>query len=263
MIDFLNIVCYKWGPLYSVDYVNKLASSVSRNLKIPHKFFCLTDDSHGLSRGIATAPIPRTAMFGNAPKLYTFSQGFLGLKPDEYVVSLDLDNVIVGDLSFLGEDEDKDFVIAKHRIDKVGTKVHGAVYRLRVSSHSHVWDNLMSSTEKFSESFSGWNGNRFSEQKWLDHCFRDKRLDFFPENKVVIFRSDCEAKAFTYFLGEKIGKFGLTSAFWGRARLPNIGEAIVSFAGKTKPADVAKRHHIHLKQAPFVLEHWRDDNLVD
>lgn len=40
----LNIVCFKWGNKFSAEYVNKLYHSVSRNITIPHKFICFTED---------------------------------------------------------------------------------------------------------------------------------------------------------------------------------------------------------------------------
>lgn len=256
-IKHLNIICYKWGDRYTADEVNILAASVRRNLSIPHRFFCITDDPTGLAPGIEVAPMPEQGRIGNGPKIYTFSKGFLGLGPDDYVVSLDIDIVIVGSLDFLADRPELDFIIARHRASRTRSRGHGAVYRLRVGALSHIWEEFIADAQGWSARLPGKNDNPFSEQRWLEHHFKNREMDHFPDNKILIFRVDCSARSLTRFLGRRAGQLGLTTAFFGKARLPGKGEAIVSFSGFTKPKDVAHSHHGHLKRAPFVAEHWR------
>ncbi|MBV1903156.1 MAG: hypothetical protein KUG58_05920 [Marinosulfonomonas sp.] len=256
MIKFLNIICYKWGSKYTAKQVNILHASVGRNLSVPHKFICITDDPSGLDSEIATAPFPKQSLIGNGPKIFTFSADFLGLGPNDFVVSLDIDIVIVGSLDFLAQNPELDFVIAKHRVASATSRGHGAVYRLRVGSHRHIWDSFAHDPEKWAEAYPGRKNNRFSEQRWLEHHFKDKEMDFFPANKILIYRTDCNSRSFSRILGRKAGRLGITAAFMGQAKLPGIGESIVSFSGETKPWDVIERHHRHLKYAPFVAEFW-------
>ena len=49
-IEELAVVCVKWGTKYGMDYLNNLYAAVRRNLSIPHKFYCLTDDIVSLSK---------------------------------------------------------------------------------------------------------------------------------------------------------------------------------------------------------------------
>lgn len=257
MIEFLNIVCYKWGDRYSSEDVNILRASVARHLSVPHQFFCITDNGDGLAADIQVRPLPQNAMIGNGPKISTFSEGFLGLGSDSYVVSLDVDIVIVDSLDFLAEAPEKTFIIARHRSQRSISRGHGAVYRVKVGSHRKIWDEFIADPQGWSKIYPGLNsGNKFSEQRWLEHQFKDREMDFFSANKVIIFRKDCDARAATSVLGWTLGQWGLTSAFLGEARLPHIGESIVSFSGGTKPKDVMHRHHGHLRRAPFVAEHW-------
>lgn len=257
LLDFLNIVCYKWGTRYTAEDVNILRASVARHLSIPHRFFCITDDGAGLLPEIEVRPLPVQAMIGNGPKISTFSDGFLGLDRDSYVVSLDVDIVIVADLDFLRANPEKTFVIARHRSKRSISRGHGAVYRVKVGSHRKIWDEFIEDPQGWSERFPGLNsGNRFSEQRWLEYQFAGREMDFFEDNKVLIFRKDCSARAASSFLGWTLGQWGLTSAFLGEARLPGIGESIISFSGGTKPKDVMYRHHGHLRRAPFVKDHW-------
>ena len=43
--DMKNVVCIKWGEKYSAEYVNRLYGMVQRQLSLPHRFVCLTEDS--------------------------------------------------------------------------------------------------------------------------------------------------------------------------------------------------------------------------
>jgi hypothetical protein len=49
----LTVACVKWGDKFDVSYVNKLYRAVEKNLTLPHRFVCLTDDPSWLDAGIA------------------------------------------------------------------------------------------------------------------------------------------------------------------------------------------------------------------
>jgi hypothetical protein len=133
------------------------------------------------------------------------------------------------------------------------------VYRVRVGSTREVWDRFIADPQAAAAQFPGRKDvNAFSEQKWLEHIFKGRQLSHFPANKVISFRRDCAALAPTFRLGDKAARMGLTLAPFGEARLPGIGEAVVSFSGLTKPRDVVAGHHLHLRRAPFVAEFWRE-----
>ena len=53
-----NILCLKWGTLYSAEYVNRLHRGVKAHLHRPFRFVCVTDDPSGL---VATAKANHTA----------------------------------------------------------------------------------------------------------------------------------------------------------------------------------------------------------
>lgn len=259
MLNRINIVCYKWGTRYDAQDVNILYASVRRNIAVPVRFFCITDDAAGLAPEIEAVPIMAASRFGNGPKLYTFSDSALGLGPADYLVCIDLDTVIVGSLDFLLIRPELDFVIARHRNPKSLSRAHGAVYRVRVGSRREVWDEFIADPAAAAARFPGRAGvNAFSEQKWLEDLHQGREFDYFPHNKVIIFRRDCNARAPSFRLGERAGALGLTLAMFGEARLPGQGEAIVSFSGLTKPRDVMHHHHLHLRRAPFVEQFWHE-----
>jgi hypothetical protein len=258
MIEFLNIVCYKWGTKYSSKDVNILSNMIRRNLTVPHRFICITDNIAGLSKEILTAPLPE-ALPGNGPKIFTFSNEFMGLKTTDHVVSLDVDLVIVDNIDFLADRPEADFIIARHRKRQGDNRCHGAVYRLRVGSRRKVWDNFIADPWKAAAEFPGAKRNAFSEQFWLENQLSGDEMAFFPEEKIILFRRDCDAKAGSHIINSITRKFGypISTARWGKARLPRIGEAIVSFAGETKPRHVIDTHYRQMRHAPFVAEHWR------
>lgn len=257
MIPFLHIVCYKWGTGYSAGEVNILRAMVQRHLTVPHVFHCITDDASGLAEDIKVHDLPRN-LPGNGPKIFSFSDGFLGLGPEDYIVSLDVDLVIVGSLDFLAEQPQEDFIITRHPNRRGDYVLHGAVYRLRAGSHRHIWDRFIANPYGNASRFPGVNGNSFSEQLWLEDQIDPEDWRFFPDGKIILFRTDCRAKEPARHINRIIGHVGLSipSAGWGKARLPGAGEAIVSFAGQTKPHNVLSRPHNRLRHAPFVAEHW-------
>src|ERR1700761_6375637 len=58
--NVVNVICTKWGDLYSPEYVNKLYGMVARNLKRPFRFVCVTDDPRdGIRPEVETIPMPR------------------------------------------------------------------------------------------------------------------------------------------------------------------------------------------------------------
>jgi hypothetical protein len=44
----LKVVCVKWGDKFPPHYANRLYNMVKRNLSLPYRFVCLTDDEEGL-----------------------------------------------------------------------------------------------------------------------------------------------------------------------------------------------------------------------
>ena len=261
MTKNLNFVCYKWGNKYPASYVNKLYAMVKRNIKIPFTFYCVTDNPDGIMVDVKIADMPTRKLPGNGPKLYTFSKEFLGLNSDEFVVSLDLDIVVTSNLDFLAERPEQDFLIARHRIRKGPSRVHGAVYRIRVGSHSRIWENFLINPEEYALLFPGKHGyNAFSEQSWIEEQMKSETIEFFPSNKVISFRADCNSKPKRKFLFLSIDKSSLIHRYLVKhfkASLPNIGEAIVSFSGKVNPEYVMKTHTITVRHAPFIEKFWR------
>ena len=53
-----NVICIKWGTKFGSEYVNRLYRMVEKNLSIPHRFVCFTDNGEGLDEGIEVRELP-------------------------------------------------------------------------------------------------------------------------------------------------------------------------------------------------------------
>lgn len=86
----IQVVCVKWGDLYSADYVNKLYRGVARNTTLPFRFTCYTEDPSGIIPEVRIQPFIFD-LPGWWNKLYLFSQQ--AALPGR-IFYLDLDTVI-------------------------------------------------------------------------------------------------------------------------------------------------------------------------
>ena len=250
-ISHLNIICYKWGTKYGADYVNILHAMVKRNLSVPHTFHCITDDPTALQEDIIDHPLPDYGVEGIWRKLATFQKDFLGLE-GQYVVSIDLDVVIVGNLDFLADRPEESFLIARNWSRKTGgARGSGSIYRLKVGSHAFIWDRFIADQENAVDRYHGKNRD-IGEQNWLNANIETFR--YFPEGKVVSFKRHCHAKG--HYLFGKIGAcLDLSTACWGKATLPKDA-VVVSFHGDPLPPDVMFKRSGQWRHAPFVKQHW-------
>lgn len=96
----LNVVTWKWGTLFGVEYANKLRNMVARHLHVPHKFICVTDDTEGLDPRIKTVPLPNTELVDAhcSIRMKQFSHE-MGAVLGPRSLMLDLDVVIVNDIT--------------------------------------------------------------------------------------------------------------------------------------------------------------------
>ena len=215
---------------------------------MPHTFHCVTDSTDGLSKNIEAHPLQEIAS-GNWNKLQTFKDNFLGLN-GRYLVCMDLDLVVVGDLNFLTIKPEEPFMIGKNWAK--GIRGNSSVYRVRVGELSGVWEDFIANPEENIRQHHGKN-LFFGDQNWLN--FKITKYAYFPDDSIVSFKRQCGAKGRVLFgeIGEKIG---LTSALFGKATPPD-GASIVVFHGKPNPPDVMNRRHGRWRHAPFVSEHWK------
>jgi len=243
----LHIHAFKWGDLYAADDVNRLRAMFARHMSIPHVFHCSTDAPEGLRPDIAVHPLPSYDFcrwhIGNGRKVALFARDFIGLE-GELVVQTDIDMVLVGNVDFLADRPNENFLIARGKNQAHNTRGHSAIVRHRIGTMPHVWERLVAdpalavAVAQHHRSPPG----HISDQRWLDHVAPDMR--FFEDGRIVYFRQDCNAVA------DHDNPTGV-------AVLPD-GARIVSFAGRIKPQDVMNGSCGNWRHAPFARAHWRE-----
>lgn len=94
----INVVCVlKSGPTWLPEYVYKLRDMVGRNLRIPHRFVCLSDIEIDVDQTIPLQPLVSTKFV--PPFWYKMQLFRPDIKWQDPVVFFDLDVVIKGDIT--------------------------------------------------------------------------------------------------------------------------------------------------------------------
>lgn len=91
----LIVACVRTGDAYPFHYVTKLISMVGRHLKLPHSFVCLTDQAQRCD-GATFVDVREIGLPGWWAKMVLFEPTW---RQRSQIIYIDLDTVIVGDLS--------------------------------------------------------------------------------------------------------------------------------------------------------------------
>ncbi len=140
----VNVVCVKWGDKYSSQYVNILQAMVKRNLSIPHKFFCFTEDPTGLNDDIEILPFTEK-LHGWWNKVALFKSEIPGLTGK--TLYLDLDVVIVNPIDELFQFEEEfviihDWMYTITRRRPAAMVYNSSVFVYEAGKLPHVWENF-------------------------------------------------------------------------------------------------------------------------
>jgi len=155
----VNVVCMWWRredgtEKFGLSYVNRLYRMVEKNLTIPHRFVCFTEDTVGhdgtrLDAGIEHFPLPPVKLRGGLPERGWKKLGMLSKKLGDLTgtaLFLDLDTVIVDNIDALFE-QPGEFIIArdKKNDDQVG---NSSVFRFEIGRHADILDNFEKNFEQ-------------------------------------------------------------------------------------------------------------------
>jgi hypothetical protein len=228
----ITVVTWLWSQkgrqvLYKPEYVNTWARMISRNLTIPHRLLCITDNPEGIE--IETYPLWEPPEVINEkwgitrPQCYVrlkaFSEEMKPILGDRFV-SVDLDCVVTGSLDAVFSKPD-DFIINKGETLK--NDYNGSMWMMNTGARSKVWSGFsQDGVRKASESFMG------SDQGWIRYCLGS------------------EEKTFT----NQDGVFSYVRIKNDRRWRPNQS-CIVFFQGSIKPWDSTAQKHI------WVRDNWK------
>lgn len=232
--EAVNVICMKWGDLYTAEDVNNLFCGVARHLDRPFRFVCLTDDSNGFMPEIEALPLPTIDLpVGSSDtrwnKLLLFQKEIGDLAGQ--TLFLDLDLVVVGDLDVFfdlpGEflvirDDDlfrkKWFRKLNPERDRFMHMVgNTSVFRFVIGAHTEILQRYLTDMDTMLTLYE------HEQQCVSDLLDRQGKLQYWPKHLCVSFKNDCVGRGLTTYFQEPV--------------LPPDAR-IVIFAGSPKMSDV-------------------------
>lgn len=174
----LTFASWRWQPpkgyrsTFAPDTVYALQAMIARHYHQPFRFVCITDRPEELP-GIETIRLWEDCSRLQSPIGHSYPSCYRRLKlfaPDagetfgERVVSIDLDTVIVNDITPLF-DRPEDFVIWGES-DFRSQRYCGSLWMLRTGSRPRVWTEF---DEQTSPRQAWVHGHRGSDQGWLSY----------------------------------------------------------------------------------------------
>ena len=143
----ITVLLWKWHqPNYrsrfTAENVNIMINMIGRNLDLPHRFLCITDDPAGVS--CETYPLwnePNVNLPQGRPNCYRRLKVFgeFGKELGDRLLSIDLDAVITGNITQI-VDRKEDFVIWKDVSQS--TLYNGGLWCMTAGTRKQVWEEF-------------------------------------------------------------------------------------------------------------------------
>jgi hypothetical protein len=227
----VNILCIKWGNKYGSEYVNKLYSMVSRQLSLPFRFVCLTDDPDGIREEVEVKDLPVTGFKDfDERQPWTKLHGWLKLTAfvnplydlEGATLFLDLDIVIVGSLDVFFEPQG-DFLVIKEW-DKSDATGNTSVFRFTAGAHADALEPLKQDKDKATRQVR-------NEQEYItQYLHRQGKLGYWPAAWCRSFKRHClRPFPLSWFQQPRIPDDARVIIFHGR---PHPDDALQGRSGK-------------------------------
>jgi len=220
----LTVFCTKVGDRYGQEYVNRLAAMFRRNLTIPHRFVCTTDDPKGIDKRVEIYPPALSDAWGwwNLEEAYRPPRW-----ADGPIFYTGLDTIITGNIDRAIDGRTKltliyDFscLVPNYSGWFANTWADGIAY-IPEGGVPEVW-----------EAFLRFVDRRRQEPMHIFNTYVLRGVGIEPD----IYQEVCP---------------GLVCSFkWPEIKWQMPPEPIVCFHGKPRPQDV--------QFIPWVNEHWRE-----
>ncbi len=254
----INVLCIKWGTRYGSEYVNRLYHGVKRNLQLPFRFLCLTENTQGIEPQVETHPLPQTP-FDEAAfdakrggetwrKIGLFQPGLANLRGD--ILFLDLDLVITGNLDDLFTYRPGKFCIIHDWLEKRRAWMPGrhglvgntSVFRYNLEHHACVYTDFEKNQRSILDQFR-------IEQQYVSHALADQ-MEFWPSKWIQSFKRNC------------LPMFPLNLM---RQPFKPTGSRILVFHGRPFPDQAIEGHQGGLfrssRPAPWLRDYWMGHEL--
>jgi len=200
----IDIVTFKWKPkndfrnVYTAEHVNRLAEMIKRNVTVPYRFVCVTDDPAGIREDVHVIPlwdnpaphygtIKRPNCFA---RLKMFSESAKELFSDR-IVWMDLDALILGNIDHILRDK-ADFKI--WYVDGEVSLCNGSLVTHKLGTRTHLWEKFDGSKVHPEEGFQNTTGHIGSDQAWISQNLTPKDLKFGKVDGVYSYRCHLKGK---------------------------------------------------------------------
>ncbi len=244
----VNVVCVKWGTLYSSDYVNKLYSMVKRNLTMEFDFYCITDNPSNIRKEVISIPCPIDWLHdvgSTENQWYKESMFFPGTIPERKTLYLDLDVVIVSSLDPLFQYDDRFWCISKDFLKRNMPTFHGAVM---VFNPKYWYDFFQYFQNKVK---SGYKLIRGNEQPLIAEYHMVKKY------KNLITMPNEWIWSFKY--GHLRDDITVYNSHIYRGYTPPKGGIICSFHGFPSQHQIIELEYIDKNSIKWIMENWKND----
>lgn len=232
--DKCTVLCVRFGNIYGRDYVERLRNMVSRNLTIPYKFVCLTDDNHRID-GVENIVQPNSGYKkGWWHKVHMFDP-FLPITGR--ILYFDLDIVIHSNIDKLVSSYGSEFVGIRDFNRKFHSKwqyLNSSVMSWMHGSHPDIWLQFKKDPTAAQK--------LMGDQDWIWKLHRNN-IKFFPDEWIQSYKWEIRSKNdLTQINGRR------------RFRTENNDHtadpacSVYVFHGEPKPQDVNDR---------FIVDNWR------
>lgn len=242
----------KWGSKYSPEYVNILYNMVARNLTIPFRFICLTDNAEGIKREVEVFPLPEFKE--PPPEYYRFCQAWQKLSlfseklydVEGKILFLDLDVVIINNIDCFFSFSDK-FAIIENWSQPNRLIGQASAFCFEVGIYNHLLEKYNSHQEEV------YTTHR-TEQVYITRELGKGNFDYFPDDWCISFKFHCMAGGFlnSFITPQKKPEHAKLIVFHGN---PNPIDAIQGVWGA--PVPWYKRFYKTVKPTPWLSEYWK------
>ena len=238
----VNVLCLKWGTMYSAGYVNRLYRGVKAHLHRPFRFVCVTDDPSGLVEGVDAQPFPPpppgwtpNARYPDWPSIYVkllvFEKGFANLEGP--TLFLDIDQIITGDIDCFFDYKPGEFCIIhnwielRKRIFRASPMIgNSSCFRFDAGEKSdYIYRKFLS------EIVDAIDPRLYrTEQAYMTHAVGLDKVNWWPEYFVRSFKRSCTWPwPLNHFFAPRFKAGTRILCFHGA---PSPEQAIVGYKGK-------------------------------
>jgi hypothetical protein len=186
----ITVLLWKWRQKnyrskFTAENVNIMTRMIGRNLDLPHRFLCITDDPDGVE--CETYPLwnePNIHLPDGRPNCYRRLKVFgeFGKELGDRLLSIDLDTVITKNITPL-IDRPEDFVIWGDTAKN--TLYNGGFWLMTPGTRSKVWNKFDPMAPKITRSL----GIVGSDQAWVSHILGPGEAMWSTKDGVYSYRN--------------------------------------------------------------------------